>query len=973
MKVRRSRVPSFVRGVHLLSCLTLLFGLLVIPIAAPRVASAADGVVGDGTSASCTQAALVEELQAGGAITFACGGAIVIPVTNQISVTTDATLLGGGLVTLDGETSLELAQTTSMLVVSAGITLTLDSIALVNGSSAGNGGTIYNVGTLEFINSRISDSTAGLPGGAIYNASSGTLEVEGALFERNTVVDGQHGGAIATDGVATIVGSVFDTNRAAYGGAIFGSNTVTITDTTLRSNTATANGGGYFGSGQLTVERSTFSGNSSGGDGAGLGVYGSGPHAITNSTFSGNQAAGKAAILAQSTVLTILATTISGNTATTGANALFHQGSVVKVGHSLLAGGSGNNCPSGLITTLGHNLSSDGSCAANAFTASTDLNNVPANIEPLADNGAPTQTHALEDDSAAIDAGDAAICAAAPMGGIDQRGTSRVEDGDGDGTTACDIGAFEYVLPDTTTPDSTHVLGTTPIFEGWFAGSVGVALSASDDSGVEQICYLLNAASTTVCTPGASVELTVATNGVNDLEYWAIDLAENEENPHNRVSLKVDASAPVTIATPDREPINGWYSAPVDIVISATDAESGVAQICFALDADAPQCGVPDSAGETDFTVSESGTLTYWAEDAVGNTGAMGSHDIAIDSDTPVAEATFSPDTAPGSWSNRTVKVVVSGSDTSSPIVEVCVKFTGALQRSLQCASRSSWPMWISRDGQTTLEFFVRDAAGNESATRSHTLLVDRTRPRITNGPEIEIVTGQAPRMRVDLSWEGSDIPTAPLAQSGDGTPLAAVTESGIARYRVQFSTNGGSSWQNIQLPSATATTVPFYVLPGQPYRFRVSVLDVAGNSSSWTVSDLQSFSMVDDNAATYTGGWWTTSSATALGGSFRGNTRVNARATYTVCGDDVAWLASTRPTGGIAAVYIDGATTPVSVDLYSPTTKNRQIVFRQAFNDGGCHMLRIVVTGTNAAPSTGTIVTIDGFIVRNLTSPPPE
>src|SRR5205814_2005 len=60
-----------------------------------------------------------------------------------------------------------------------------------------------------------------------------------------------------------------------------------------------------------------------------------------------------------------------------------------------------------------------------------------ANLGPLADNGGPTLTHALLLGSAAIDAGDDAVCAADPVSGVDQRGVIRPQG------AHCDIGAYE--------------------------------------------------------------------------------------------------------------------------------------------------------------------------------------------------------------------------------------------------------------------------------------------------------------------------------------------------------------------------------------------------------------------------------------------------------------------------------------------------------------------------------------------------
>jgi len=1022
-----------VRGVHVFTCLALLVGLLTF--VAPRVTRAADGVVGDGSPSSCTQAALVEELAAGGAITFACGGAVVIPVTNQINVATDASLSGAGLVTLDGETNLEPFETTSMLVVAENVTLELHELSLVNGSSAGNGGTIYNAGTLELADSRISDSTASLPGGAIYNAPSGTLDIDGSVFERNSSPD-QQGGAIANDGIATFTDSTFDTNTALFGGAISNHGTLSVTDSTVEGNNSSAGGGGYFGSGKLTFDRSTFSGNTTSGNGSAATIYGERAtlNTIVNSTFSGNSAV-NGTIFIQESTLTILSTTVANNTASDGSAGIKRDGGVIRIGHTILSSDSSINC-GGFMTSLGHNLSNGSNCSA-SFNANGVLNEVAIGIEALANNGGPTMTHALPDTSIAADLGDAATCSSTPINGVDQRGEPRPADEN------CDIGAFEFqVTPDITRPTSDASTIATPGFEDWYSESVTVNLTAEDDdSGVGQICNLYNGGTEPLCTDGASDSLVVDDRGVNTLEYWAVDLAGNEELPHKTLTIKLDLNAPTTTATPDREPTNGRYTAAVDIDRTALDGDSGVKQLCYALmvvedgttvangcenassltvsldapgefallywaedqvgntdavsaqsltlkldfegstvsssvdptstsgwangptsvtftlesdgapanelcygatgdqpmdefcsayvepvivdiitagettitatgddvsgqldteivtvridtedptvaasfdrepvadglfdapivvtltgsdsggsgvdqicytlDSDSPTCITQVSLIEdsTDITISTSTLLRFWSVDAAGNESVLDERSITIDSAAPTAQATFSPDPPAGTWSKIGIQIELSGTDAETFIERVCYGFTGSRSRAIRCVDGSSTRIFMNTSGSSTLEYFVRDAAGHESAHLTRSLMVDNSRPTITDGPDFEIVSGLSlgdPLVaRLALSWNGTDS-VAPLAASDGqllrswsrcragllasgrsirrtgGRPGRVLVSSRPSRGRHPFR----SSWERNTWSVSAYSMVPVTGVDGRPARRRQS------------------------------------------------------------------------------------------------------------------------------------------------------
>jgi hypothetical protein len=148
-------------------------------------------------------------------------------------------------------------------------------------------------------------------------------------------------------------------------------------------------------------------------------------------------------------VVSVTSSTLTGNSAALYANAL--TSSQVTFKNTIVSNpqGGGTNC-GGTATSQGYNLEDANSCG---FNQPTDLpGTVNTGLDPnLANNGGPTQTHALLPGSPAIDQG---LASAGET--LDQRGSTRPSDfgdianaGGGDGT---DIGAFE--LQDTTPPDT---------------------------------------------------------------------------------------------------------------------------------------------------------------------------------------------------------------------------------------------------------------------------------------------------------------------------------------------------------------------------------------------------------------------------------------------------------------------------------------------------------------------------------------
>jgi hypothetical protein len=167
-----------------------------------------------------------------------------------------------------------------------------------------------------------------------------------------------------------------------------------------------------------------------------------GDASIVNSTLSGNQSLGwhGGAIFLTDGNLTISSSTIANNIGPDWAPSTIFVGSFssavpsLTLTNTIITGNQWYACDhwTGTVTLIsgGHNLIQDDTCNPVA----SDLIGVDALLGSLADNGGPTQTHALLAGSPAIDAGDDSVCPA-----TDQRGVARPQGG------ACDIGAYELV------------------------------------------------------------------------------------------------------------------------------------------------------------------------------------------------------------------------------------------------------------------------------------------------------------------------------------------------------------------------------------------------------------------------------------------------------------------------------------------------------------------------------------------------
>jgi hypothetical protein len=325
------------------------------------------------------------------------GGFSILNDTPAVDLTINGP--GAGMLAVNGNND------TRAFGIASGTKATINGLTIKNGkapeSGLTEGGAIINAGTLTLNNSTVSGSTATW-GGGIYN-DDGTL-----TLNRSTVSGNNHasinGGGIYNDrGILTLNRSTVSGNTAdSRGGGIFSHNdlsddTTTISNSTISGNTAGTRGGGIYNYiGIVKIKNST----------------------ITNNTAPSGEGSGVSSSEGTSTRTEVLSTIISAN-----AN-----------NNDVEVDGDTTNS----FKSSGYNLIGGGDAIA-AFNKSGDQRGIPdPGLGLLINNGGPTQTHAVLKGSRAIDRGPLKGCPA-----TDQRDKPRPQNGDGKGTSRCDIGAFE--------------------------------------------------------------------------------------------------------------------------------------------------------------------------------------------------------------------------------------------------------------------------------------------------------------------------------------------------------------------------------------------------------------------------------------------------------------------------------------------------------------------------------------------------
>ncbi|TLM76531.1 MAG: hypothetical protein FDZ70_06490, partial [Actinobacteria bacterium] len=330
------------------------------------------------------------------------------------------------------------------------------------------------------------------------------------------------------------------------------------------------------------------------------------------------------------------------------------------------------------------------------------------------------------------------------------------------------LATTDTIVLDTITPATSHDAPS-----GWQALPVWVTLTPSDaGSGPAYTLYRLNGAAAVTYT----VPVLVATEGTNTLQFWSYDNAGNRESTRT-ATVTVDFSAPVTT---DNAPAAWQTASPVTVLLSATDAYSGVLGIRYRVNGGA----VATYAAGVTVSAQGTNTVEYRAVDTAGNWEATKTATVRIDSQPPTTTSGVA--VAP-SWVTTDVISLVA-SDAASGVFETYYEVLDPVNGPTgEMLYTEPTPLGM---GDGTWDLWIRsvDVAGNWETSHTITLKIDTVDP---------VTTDNAP-----AGWVSAASVTVTLTPSDSGSGLAGT----------HYWVNGGAETSGTTLAvSAQGTTTVQY------------------------------------------------------------------------------------------------------------------------------------------------------------------
>ncbi len=282
--------------------------------------------------------------------------------------------------------------------------------------------------------------------------ASADVRLNDLIIAGGVLTSGVGGGLYHSSGRLVLNESILMGNQATAGegGGLYNASVLTMTFSAIISNTSSTGAGGLSNTGVLSITNSAIVSNTAPAAG-GLRHATSTAH-LVNVTVSGNRAtAGSAGGLHNASgTLNLYNVTVYSNSASVSGGGVFNTGSF-NFRASIIAGNSAPTVSpdcAGTLTSADYNLvQSTGGALAGTLTHV--ISGTSPLLSPLAlnsnfDNA--SLNHLPNAGSPVIDAGPPGGCTNAVAAALDhdQRGLFRPADGNGDGSSVCDLGSVEF-------------------------------------------------------------------------------------------------------------------------------------------------------------------------------------------------------------------------------------------------------------------------------------------------------------------------------------------------------------------------------------------------------------------------------------------------------------------------------------------------------------------------------------------------
>jgi hypothetical protein len=507
-----------------------------------------------------------------------------------------------------------------------------------------------------------------------------------------------------------------------------------------------------------------------------------------------------------------------------------------------------------------------------------------------------------------------------------------------------DSGAWSGVWMESTVLDRQAPTGSVVIASGTaFAQSPSVSLDVSaDDVGSWVTDVALSNDGTTWTTrtyaPTQAWTLT-AMNGPK------IVYVKWKDSAGNWSAVKSDTIVLDTVAPAGSISVGGGaaYTATVAVTVgtAATDGGSGMSQVALSNDGSVWTTR-PYGPSQSWILAPTNGIRTVYAKwkDVAGNWSAARSDTIVLDTTGPTGAVSV----AGGVATTRSTAVTLStlATDTGSGMSQVALSNDGTAWTTRSYAASQAWTL-PATNGTRTVYAKWKDALGNWSAVKTDTIVLDTAAPTASS-PSRSLLAGTAisgGSVRIRLGWTASD------------------TTSGVARYELQQSTDGGA-WSSIST-TLTSPTLDRSLTTQHRYTFRVRAIDKAGNTGAWATGPTAWLSRYSETSPSmaYTGSWHQTYSGVYYGGGAKWSATGGAKATFNFTGRSIAFVSRLGPTKGRARIYLDGALV-VTLDLYASSYQSQRVAWARNFAAAGKHSVSVIVMGTPTRPR----VDVDAFVV---------